>query len=105
MKLKKSKYISKGLVLLVLMAGLSACSSVTMRPAGGDKDRSKPSYVESKPFYLVGIFGEHEIDVNDVCDGAEVSQMQTVMSSSDYVMSMLTLLIYTPRTAKVWCEE
>jgi len=24
---------------------------------------------------------------------------------SDWLQSMLTLLIYTPRTAKVWCEH
>ncbi|MFT7111418.1 MAG: hypothetical protein ACI9PC_000019 [Porticoccaceae bacterium] len=105
MKLKMLKRIGGGIALLVFLAGLSACSSVTMRPEGGDKDRSKPTYVESKPFYIIGIFGEHKVDVNEVCDGAAVSQMQTVMSSSDYVMSMLTFLVYTPRTAKVWCEE
>lgn len=101
----KYNVIGRRLVLVFLIVGLSACSSVTMRPSGGDKDRSKPSYEDSKAFYVAGIFGEHKVDVNDVCDGAAVSQMQTVMSSSDYVMSMLTLLIYTPRTAKVWCEE
>ncbi len=105
MKFKMPMIISRALVLLLLVAGLSACSSVTMRPNGGEKDHSKPNYIDSKPFYFVGILGEHEVDVNEVCDGAEVTQMQTVMTSSDYILSMFTLLIYTPRTAKVWCGE
>ena len=58
-----------------------------------------------RPFYFWGFVGEHEVDVNEACDGANVTQMQTVMSSSDYLIGMITLFIYAPRTAKVWCEE
>ncbi len=93
------------LLCLLLLVNLAACSSVTLRPTGGEKDNADPSYIDSKPFYLFGIFGEHEVDVNEACEGAEVTQMQTVITSSDYILSMLTLFIYTPRTAKVWCEE
>jgi len=90
---------------LFLVINLTACSSVTIRQDGGDKDTSEPTYMDSKPFYFFGLKGEHEVDVNEVCDGADVSQMQTVMTSSDYVIGMLTLFFYSPRTAKVWCED
>ena len=93
------------LILILLMLGISACSSVTIRPNGGDKDSTDPSYLDSKAFYLWGFVGDHEIDVNEVCEGADVSQMQTVMTSSDYLIGFITLFIYSPRTVKVWCKE
>ena len=93
------------IILLWLMMNLSACSSETIRPEGGEKDRSDPTYLDSKAFYFWGLKGTHYVDINDVCEGAKVSQMQTVVSSSDYILGLLTLGIYAPRTAKVWCEE
>ncbi|MFK8050950.1 MAG: Bor family protein [Halioglobus sp.] len=93
------------LVATAILIAVSACSSVTIRPEGGEKDTSAPSYMDSKPFYFWGIKGEHEVDVNELCEGAEVSQMQTVMTSSDWMFGYLTLFIYSPRTVKIWCEE
>jgi hypothetical protein len=92
------------LILLLAMTGICACSSVTIRPDGGDRDSSDPSYLDSKPFYLAGLIGDHEVDVNEVCEGAEVSQMQTVTTLSDYLLGLITILVYSPRTVKVWCE-
>lgn len=90
-------------VFLALLM-LSACTSVTIRPSGGEKIHTEPTYTDSKPFYLFGLIGEHTVDVNEVCDGAEVEQMQTLISSNDYLLNLITLFIYSPRTAKVWCH-
>jgi len=103
-KIRRS-LINRALVPLLITAQLTACSSVTLRPEGGEKDTTDPSYLDSKPFYLAGLIGEHKVDVNEVCEGAEVSQMQTVITGTDWLLSVVTLLIYAPRTAKVWCEE
>lgn len=92
-------------VAATILIAVSACSSVTIRPHGGEKDTSAPSYMDSKPFYFWGIKGEHEVDVNELCEGAEVSQMQTVVTPSDWMFGYLTLFIYSPRTVKIWCEE
>ena len=95
----------RNLIAVVILVNVSACSSVTVRTQGGEKDTSAPSYIDSKPFYFWGIKGGHEVDVNEICEGAAVSQMQTVMTSSDWMFGYLTLFIYSPRTVKVWCEE
>ena len=92
------------MILVLIITSLCACSSVTIRPQGGKKDPSEPSYLDSKPFYFWGLKGEHKVDVNEVCDGAEVSQMQTIVTASDYLLGFFTLFIYAPRTVKVWCE-
>ncbi len=92
------------IMLLLIITSLFACSSVTIRPQGGKKDQSDPHYLDSKPFYFWGLKGQHRVDVNEVCDGAEVSQMQTVATVSDYLIGAVTFFIYAPRTVKVWCE-
>ena len=96
--------IARTIILVLVIANLSACSSVTIRPQGGPKDQSEPTYLDSKPFYFWGLKGSHEVDVNEVCEGSDVSQMQTVVTVSDYVLGVFTLFIYAPRTVKVWCE-
>ncbi|MBX2847175.1 MAG: Bor family protein [Acidiferrobacterales bacterium] len=102
----KNKAVYKtAMVVLLLTTFATACSTVTVRPKGGAKDNSTPSYIDSKPFYFGGPFGTHKVDVNEVCEGNEVTQMQTVTTSSDWFFSFITLGVYTPRTAKVWCEE
>jgi len=96
---------SKLLPVILVTIIISSCSSVTVRPDGGDKNRDQPSYLDSKPFYFWGLVGEHEIDVNALCEGAAVEQMQSVTTVSDFLMGVVTFYIYAPRTAKVWCGE
>lgn len=91
--------------LLILILFLSACSSVTMRPYGGLKEKRAPDYSDSKDYYFWGLMGEHDINTNKVCGDRRVEQMQAVTTSSDWVRGIFTLFIYAPRTAKVWCEE
>jgi len=99
------KLFSKLLPLVIISLTISACSSVTIRPEGGDKNRGEPSYLDSKPYYFWGLVGEHEVDVNAACEGLAVEQMQTVTTVSDFLLGIVTLYIYAPRTAKIWCGE
>ena len=91
--------------LLIFVLLLSACSSVTMRPYGGSKEKRAPDYSDSKDYYFWGLMGEHEINTSEVCGDRRVEQMQAVITSSDWIRGIFTLFIYAPRTAKVWCEE
>ncbi len=102
---RRFKVYQKIGTVLLLAITISACSTVTIRPYGGAKDRSQADYIDSKAFYLGGPIGKHKVDVNEACEGREVTQMQTVTTSSDWFLSIITLGVYTPRTAKVWCEE
>lgn len=93
------------ITLFVLIAFLSACSSVTMRPYGGLKEKRSPDYSDSKDYYFWGLVGEYEINTSKICGDRRVEQMQSITSSSDWVRGVFTFFIYSPRTAKVWCEE
>ena len=103
---KKTYLVLKKIsLLMLLLIFISGCASVTIRPQGGPKDNSQADYFDSKPFYLAGLIGKHKVDVNQACEGNEVTQMQTVTTLSDWLLSLMTLGIYSPRSAKVWCEE
>ncbi|RUO23910.1 Bor family protein [Aliidiomarina minuta] len=82
---------------------LTACSSVTIQPEQGAKIVSEPDYQQSKPFFLWGLAGEHRIDVAEVCGGNEPRQMQSLHTPVDGVLNIVTLGIYAPLTARVWC--
>jgi hypothetical protein len=93
------------LIMGIALLGLSACSTVTIAPQGEAKLASKPSYEESKPFYFWGLSGEHHINVLEVCNNKEPLQMQSQQTFSDGLFGLITLGIYAPHTAKVWCPK
>lgn len=99
------KKILTTLLTAFLVTSIIGCSSVTMRPFGGKKETRQPEYSERKDYYLLGSIGEHEINTTEICGERQVKQMQAVTTLSDWLHSVFTIFIYTPRTAKVWCEE
>lgn len=103
---KRNNIILKKISLLLLLSiFITGCASVTVRPDGGQKDQSQADYIDSVPFYLAGLIGNHKVNVNEACEGNKVTQMQTITTLSDWLLSVISLSIYSPRTAKVWCEE
>ncbi len=89
----------------LLVACLSACSTVTITPGGRSKLVGEPNYEDSKPYFLGGLIGEHHVDVLAICGGKEPAQMQSQQTFSDGLVAFVTLLIYTPQTTKVWCNK
>ena len=88
---------------IALIVSVTACSSVTVHPQASSKLATEPTYIDSKPFYLWGIVGEHHVDVNTICNGSEPKQMQSQQTFTDGLLGLVTLGIYYPHTAKVWC--
>ena len=88
---------------LLCLAIALGCSTVTVRPSGDERDSSDPTWQERQKFYWLGLSGESHIDVTRVCAGRDVTQMQTQQTVGDWFLGLVTLGIYAPRTAKVWC--
>ncbi len=95
----------KRLLACSMALTLCACSTVTIQPQAQQKISSKPTYQESKSFFLFGLVGEHHVDVTQICGGKEPLQMQSQQTFVDGALTILTLGIYTPHTAKVWCPQ
>ena len=94
--------LTAGIALLICV---TACSSVTIRPYGGEKDTSRPTYQSSKDYYWWGLKNDYSINTSEICGQRRVMQMQSVSTLSDWLLQTVTIGIYFPRTAKVWCEE
>lgn len=92
-------------IFSTLVVCLSACSTVTITPNGRSKLVGEPNYEDSKPFFLGGLIGEHHVDVLAICGGKEPTQMQSQQTFADGLVALVTLLIYTPQTTKVWCNK
>ena len=89
---------------ITLALCLGACSTVTIREKGTGKLSTEPTYSDSKSYFLWGIVGEKHVDVVQVCNGKMPRQMQAQSTFLDSFLSTITLGIYYPRTAKVWCQ-
>jgi hypothetical protein len=86
--------------LLVLVSG---CFSVTSRPEGGLRIATQPTYEQRQDFFLWGLVGESHIDTNKVCKHG-VSQLQSQTTFVDGLLGVVTLGIYAPTSAKIWCK-
>lgn len=91
--------------LLAALILVSACSTVTIQPKEVGQVSSKPDYQKSHHFFIMGLFGDKEIDVRKICKNTPVKQMQTVATFKDSAASIVTMGVYTPHTVKVWCDK
>lgn len=94
----------KATCAVVAVIYLSACATATIRPEGGTRIGGTPNYQESKSYFFWGLAGEHEIDVAEICQGKAVEQIQSQYTFVNGLLTAITLGIYAPKTAKVWCK-
>lgn len=95
----------KKMLLVMILAGLAAgCSTMTIHPKASYKRITEPTYQLTVPFYFWGLSGAHRLDVNAICGDKKPVQMQTQATVENMLLTLVTLGIYAPHTAKVWCE-
>lgn len=99
----RAKSILRGIIACSLLV-LAGCYSVTSRPAGGFKVATTPSFDQRQDFYLWGLVGESHINVKQVCEAKQVTQMQSQMTPVDALLGLVTIGIYSPKSARVWCN-
>lgn len=92
--------------LLILSFVLISCQTVTISPKGKTfRYSNTPDYEKPQNFFLLGLIGEAYIDTNKICGDKPVTQMQTKQSFEDGLLAIVTLGIFTRRTASVWCKN
>lgn len=89
---------------LFIIATLTGCSTMTVQPQQTAKRVNPPTFEETYAFFFWGLVGEERVDVKAVCGDKKPVQMQTQATFTDGLFSAVTLGIYSPHTAKVWCE-
>lgn len=91
--------------LFVFIFLLSACAAVNVRTDDQPKTAREADFEQRYHYYWWGFKGKHQLNVRTVCQDQGVEQMQTVYTLRDTVMTLFTLGIYHPRTARVWCSD
>jgi hypothetical protein len=91
-------------LLLSLLLTSAGCANVTISPQGQPHIATAPTFEERRDFFLWGLIGEHTVDVSAVCRGTAPLQLQTQMTTTDALLTIITLGIYAPRTARIWCS-
>lgn len=90
---------------LILVLSLQSCAAVNVRTDNQPEDQGDPSFQKTYTYWWWGLGGEHQINVREICITQPVEQMQTVDTVTDSLLRIVTLGIYWPRTARVWCGE
>ena len=96
--------ISKYLSLILLPLFLISCTTVTILPTNQGKLTQNPTYERSEPFYIFGLAGESHINIEEICQGKGLEQIQTQFTVIDRLLGIITFSLYVPRTVKIWCN-
>ena len=90
-------------VLALSVAVLSGCANSSFTVAGSG---SAPTQAKSQHFFVAGIGQKKNIDAAEVCGGIEkVEKVEVQQTFLNGLVSVLTLNIYTPRMARVYCNQ
>jgi hypothetical protein len=54
-------------------------------------------------FFLFGLVGDYELDVRDFCPNGDVHEITTGTNFLTWLVSTVTIGIYTPRKVNIWC--
>lgn len=92
-------------IAIVTLSMATSCSTVTIRKDATREVLVDPDYIDTKAFFLWGYVGEHHVNAPMICGNRGVVQMQAESAWDDVLFSVLTLGLYFPRTAYVWCEK
>ena len=94
----------KKLCITILLT--TGCQTVTIRPGGGAATHRAPDFKQTQGFFLWGLVpGQKFVNVEKICGGEAVEQMRTQDTFLNSFLSVITLGIYNPRTASVWCKK
>ena len=93
------------LTAMVAAALLAGCANQRFNVAGEMGVNPTPKAEDSQSFFVNGIGQKQTVDAAKVCGGAaKVEGVAVEQSGLDVLLGMVTLGIYTPRTARVYCK-
>lgn len=90
------------MMTVLVAAALSGCAQQTFKINSGVAE--KPTLETKQAFFVNGIGQSETIDAAQVCGGADkVIRTEVQESGTDVLLRIVTLGIYTPREARVYC--
>ncbi len=93
-------------LVVTLVAAVLATGCANQRfNLAGEVPGSVPKVEDSQTFFVDGIGQEKTIDAAQVCGAAsKVGAVAVEQTGLDVLLGLVTLGIYTPRTARVYCK-
>jgi hypothetical protein len=96
--------MKKLMMALVATVALSGCAQQTFKINNGIAE--KPTQEIKQSFFVHGIGQSQTIDAALVCGGADkVIRTEVQESGMDVFLRIITIGIYTPREARVYCAK
>ncbi|MEG2568698.1 MAG: Bor family protein [Acinetobacter sp.] len=96
--------MKKLIISIIAAAALSGCAQQTFKVNNGIA--TQPSQETRQTFFINGIGQSHTIDAAMVCGSADkVIRTEVQESGMDVFLRVITLGIYTPREARVYCSK
>jgi Bor protein len=96
---------SKFVISALFASGLVGCANTSFSVGETVSQTANPKYEERQPYFLSGIGQSQTINAAGICGGADkVSALAKERTATDIALSLVTLGIYTPQTARVYCR-
>lgn len=81
------------------------CASVSFVRNPGTELSTEAAYTASAPFFFLGLVGgPQELYADRICLERGVDQIETVYSAQNFLSTLFTVGVYSPRTVRVWCS-
>ena len=97
--------MKSALIAVVAATVLAGCANQRFNVAGDLPAMPTAKAEDSQTFVVSGIGQMKSVDAGKVCGGADkVTGVAVEQSATDVLFGMITLGIYTPRTARVYCK-
>jgi len=96
--------MKKLMIAALTTMALSGCAQQTFKI--NDDIAADPAHVTKQAFFVQGIGQSQLIDAGLVCGGADkVVRTEVQESGMDVFLRVVSLGIYTPREARVYCSQ
>ena len=97
--------IKPAFAALVAVSLLAGCANQRFNVASTLPANPAAKSEESQTFFIGGIGQQASVDAAKACGGAaKVSGVAVEQAPVDVLFSIVTLGVYTPRTARVYCN-
>ncbi|NMO18138.1 hypothetical protein HPC49_50750 [Pyxidicoccus fallax] len=89
--------------LPLLLLAMSGCYRYRFEQRPEPSGAQLVTHEERVPTYLNGFIGTGRVDTSRYCDQPVRTELQ--VTATDVLLSIVSLLIYTPHTLRVTCEQ
>lgn len=92
----------RAVLAMATLTAFAGCYNVTY--VAKTRTPAAAMYEEDMKFFLFGVVGEHDIQTAQRCPSG-LAKVHTKQTAVDVLLSIVTIGIYTPRTAQITCAQ